>query len=67
MTKAEVLEMIGRAEAVKIGIKGDTQHVYFSISHDVARAKADEIAGYGLSVEFGDNKLIENILYIEAA
>lgn len=66
MTKAGVLEMIDRAKWVKIGVKGPGGTVYFNVSTDVAREKADEIAGFGLLVEFDCENGTADTLYIEA-
>ena len=65
-TKEQILEMIDRAEVVKVGVGGNGEAAYFNISHEEARCKADLIAGYGLMVEFGSLKELEHVLYIES-
>lgn len=68
MTRAEVVGMINRAKSVKIGVRGPEHICYFSISHAQARAKADEIAGLELPIEFGEaGSGIEKVLYIESS
>lgn len=66
MTRAEVLEKIDRADEILVGVKGLEGTVYLSVSADVARKKADVIAGFGLRCEFSECPALAGILYIEA-
>lgn len=67
MTKEQVLEMIDRATYVSIGVEGREGMVYFPTTKEIVKQRADVIAGYGLSIEFGESAGLTDGLYIEAA
>ena len=63
-SEAELLEMIEKATHIKVGVQGSGL-TYFNITHQEAIRKADEIAAFGLVVEFG-HECMADTLYIEA-
>jgi len=62
----DILGMLDRAKLVAVGVKGLEGIVYLRVSPEIVRRKVDAIAGYGLTVEFGEGSCSDT-LYIEAA
>lgn len=68
LTKNQVLEMIDRAKAVYVGVRGIEGICYFHITHDAARRKAAELVDCGLRAEFGAiEDGLSDVLYLEGS